>query len=295
VVGPAVVRVPQLGAPIARPDAAATGWPRRYARLVRTADLAALAVAVAAGSLLITPVTATASPAAAAALVSAIVVAALGTGRAWDPVVLGVGSTEFRRLVTAVGAAAVALALGGLAVGVDDAVRPWVFAVLPGYAALSVALRGVLRSWLHGRRRDQRFRLPVLAVGNPGDVADLIARTRRDHRFGWTVTGACTPSGTGPGGAPDVDGVPVVGDLDSVSAVVGAVGYAVVAVAPGPGWTSRRLHELAWRLEGTRTELVIDPGLAEFGRGRLGLVALDGTPVLQLCAPRRTGVRAAGR
>jgi lipopolysaccharide/colanic/teichoic acid biosynthesis glycosyltransferase len=264
-------------------------WQERYATLVQVAELAALAVCVTAGILLTRQPEPAALAVGGASLV--LVVCALGAARAWEAVILGSGSTEYRRVGRAVGVSAVLLALAGLALQLDDVVRPWVFAVLPGFAAVAVLLRHGLRSWLHRQRRSQRFQLPVLAVGSEEVVAELIARTRRDQHFGWTVTGACTATGSGPHGAAEIDGVPVVGDLADIPAAVREGGYRVVAVAPGPGWGPRRLHELAWQLEGTRTELAVDPGLMEVGGPRLQLTPVDCMPLVKLSRPRLVGGR----
>jgi lipopolysaccharide/colanic/teichoic acid biosynthesis glycosyltransferase len=262
-------------------------WQERYAALVRAVDLSSLTACMTVGVLM----TRQTGHQVAALATLIVVVCALGLGRAWEPVVLGTGATEYRRLVRAVVGAAIVVAFGGLALQVDDIVRPWVFGVLPAYAVLAVVLRRGLRVWLHRQRRTGRFQLPVLAVGSHDAVSELIARTRRDPSFGWTVTGACTSTGTGRYGGTDIDGVPVVGDLEEVPAAVRRTGYRVVAVAPGPGWGPRRLHELAWQLEGTRTELAVDPGLTEFGGPRLHVTPVDGMPLVTLCKPRLIGGR----
>jgi exopolysaccharide biosynthesis polyprenyl glycosylphosphotransferase len=129
----------------------------------------------------------------------------------------------------------------------------------------------------------------VLVVGSCEAVADLIRRTRRDRHFGWSVEGVCTPTGTGPNGSMDVEGVRVVGDLSSVNRVVRRSGYRVVAVAPAPGWGPRRLHELAWQLEGTNTELAVNPGLMEIAGPRLHITPVDGLPLVRLTHPQFTG------
>ena len=131
---------------------------------------------------------------------------------------------------------------------------------------------------------------PLLAVGTAECVRDLIERTRRDPYTGWVVTGACTPSGTAPGGTEHIAGVPVVGDLDSVSSIVRAGEHRAVAVSPAPGWTSRRLHQLAWDLEEVSVELVVDPGLMEVAGPRLHITPVDGLPLLRLTQPTFTGV-----
>jgi lipopolysaccharide/colanic/teichoic acid biosynthesis glycosyltransferase len=285
--GPALPAVPRFGG--RRPQTIGVRWQDRYAMLVQGAELTALIACVTIGVLLAPQPVETAL--AAGGITLLVVASALRAGRAWEAVILGSGPTEYRRVGRAVLTSAVVLALAGLALQLDDLVRPWVFDVLPAFAAVAVLLRHGLRSWLHRQRRSQRFQLPVLAVGSHEAVAELIARTRRDQQFGWTVTGACTSTGTGPGGAVEIDGVPVVGDLEAIPAAVREADYRVVAVAPGPGWGPRRLHELAWQLEGTRTELAVDPGLMEIGGPRLQLTPVDSMPLVTLGKPRLVGGR----
>jgi exopolysaccharide biosynthesis polyprenyl glycosylphosphotransferase len=87
-----------------------------------------------------------------------------------------------------------------------------------------------------------------------------------------------------------VHGVPVVGDLDSVNAVVAHGDYQVVAVAPADGWSSQRLHRLSWDLEGRGIDLVVHPGLMEVAGPRLHVAPVDGLPLLRLTEPAFTGV-----
>ena len=115
---------------------------------------------------------------------------------AWDPTVLGNGGAEYRRLVRGFAVAAAALALAGLATRISD-VRAWVFGAVPAACALAIIGRVALRRRLHRRRLAGECRHEVLAVGSPDAVADLITRTRRDRRHGWSVTAACTSTGAG--------------------------------------------------------------------------------------------------
>ncbi|MGH3888744.1 MAG: sugar transferase [Pseudonocardiaceae bacterium] len=218
----------------------------------------------------------------------ALTAAALGPARAWDPSILGQGSEEFSRLLRALVTVAVVIGLVGLALKLLS-VRPYVFGVIPVAFILAVVGRLGLRKVLHRHRRSGACMHRVLAVGTEDAVAKLIVRTRQATHNGWTVTGACTPSGTGTDGGRSIRDVPVVGDLDSVAKVAGKGGYRVVSVAQTPGWTSQRLHHLAWDLEGTGTELVVDPGLMEIAGPRLHVAAVDGLPLLRLTEPAFTG------
>ena len=104
------------------------------------------------------------------------------------------------------------------------------------------------------------------------------------------MVGACTPTGRADDGSDTIMGVPVLGDLDSVADIVHVGEYRVVAVCPTPGWTSRRLHQLAWNIEDVSAELVVDPGLMEVAGPRLHVAPVDGLPLLRLTRPTFTGL-----
>jgi exopolysaccharide biosynthesis polyprenyl glycosylphosphotransferase len=264
-------------------------WELRYAESVVVADLAAMAVSLylhkwwgQASGYDLTPI-------ALGLIVMALTVVIFGVARAWDRSVLGQGSQEFSRLLRAAVALAVVVGLAGLSLKRLE-VRPYVFGVVPMAFILAAIGRMALRKVLHRRRRNGACLHEVLAVGTDDAVAKLIMRTRQAPHHGWTVTGACTPSGTGTDGGPSILGVPVAGDLDSVPELATIGRYRVVSVAQTPGWSSRRLHHLAWDLEGTGVELVVDPGLMEIAGPRLHVAAVDGLPLLRLTEPAFTGV-----
>jgi exopolysaccharide biosynthesis polyprenyl glycosylphosphotransferase len=265
-------------------------WETRYARAVVGGDLLTVLVAVAVGVGI--GFGNTAAEPRLAALIGAgtalCFVACMIATRAWEPGILGRGSEEFSRLLRSTASTSMLVGLVGLAFQVS-ATRPWVFGVIPGMGALAGAARYLLRRPLYRQRARGRCVHQVLAVGGAEWVSDLIARTRRAAYHGWQVTGACTPDGAGPNGAGDVAGVPVIGDLDATASMVLGGDYRVVAVAPADGWSARRLHQLAWDLEGQGVELVVHPGLMEVQGPRLHVSPVDGLPLLRLTEPRFTG------
>jgi exopolysaccharide biosynthesis polyprenyl glycosylphosphotransferase len=210
---------------------------------------------------------------------------AVPLNRGWQVSVLGHGAEEFRRLGGGLAIAVVVLALGGLATGLRD-VRPWVFVVVPTAAVLAVALRYQLRRLLHRARRTGRCLLPVLAAGARDTVGDLITRTRKAPHLGWRVEAACTTSG-GRGG--DIDGVPVIGGLASLTSLVRGGDYRIVAVTADAYWTPARLRKLAWELEGSATEMIVAPTLMEIAGPRLHVTGVLGMPMLRVAAPVFTG------
>jgi exopolysaccharide biosynthesis polyprenyl glycosylphosphotransferase len=219
---------------------------------------------------------------------AAVMLMAMASARAYDVRILGAGSAEFTRLSRATVGSALVLSFVALTFEVRS-VRPWVLLYVPLVGLACGLGRYALRKALHRHRRAGRFLLPVLAVGSATDVADLVARTLRDPHFGWVVTGACTTSGTGLGGAALIAGVPVVGDLDVVGRLACNGDYRVVAVAASPGWGPKRLQQLSWDLEKSPVELAVHPGLMEIAGPRLHIAPVDGMPLLRLTEPRFTG------
>ncbi|MDD7917654.1 sugar transferase [Actinomycetospora callitridis] len=256
-------------------------WQRRLTRIVVATDLTVIALVSALATIIggwgLGPSTQF------NAVAAALVLGGLVGYRAWDRGVLGQGADEFNRVLRGTAIAAVVLALAGMALKID-AVRPWIFGVIPATGAGLLLGRYAVRRVLHRARRDARCMSSVLVVGSEAAVADLVARARRVPHHGWTVTAACTSTGAG-----EIAGVPVVGDLDDVARHVHELGIEVVAVAPTPGWTPKRLHSLAWDLEGAGVELVVDPGLMEITGPRLHVAPVDGLPLLRLTEPRWGG------
>jgi exopolysaccharide biosynthesis polyprenyl glycosylphosphotransferase len=275
-----------------RPLVAAHPWEVRFRVAAVTTDCVAIVISVVVGYVLglgsHVPEFGDVAPGVGIVAGTLMVCALLAT-RAWDPRILGHGSEEFSRLIRAVVTSAVALGLLGLALEALAA-RPWVFGLMPMAGALAAGGRIVLRLNLYRLRKNGKCTLPVLAVGTVESVTDLICRTRRDTNRGWTVSGVCTPTGAAAHGGSDILGVPVVGDLDGVADAAREGGQRVVAVCPTPGWTSKRLHQLAWNLEGLTAELVVDPGLMEVAGPRLHVDPVDGLPLLRLTRPTFTGV-----
>lgn len=217
------------------------------------------------------------------------VLCALGMNRVWNMVLLGQGAEEFGRLGRGLFSADVALGLAGLAFSIDT-MRPWVFLVVPVIAMLTFPMRYFLRKLLHKARNDGRCLLPVLAAGSVHTVRDLIERTRINSHIGWRVDGVCTTTGLG-NAAGELDGIPVVGDLDSLADHVRRGGYRIVAITADPSWTPKRLQQLAWKLEGSGAEMVVAPTLMEVAGPRLHMTGVFGMPLLRVSAPTFTGIR----
>jgi exopolysaccharide biosynthesis polyprenyl glycosylphosphotransferase len=275
--------------PTSRPVAT---WEIKYRRVVIASDLGAILAAVLlVGSVVANSAVETGfSPLLFGPATVLTVLASLTACRAWSTAVLGQEAEEFRRLGKAVVAAAVVLAVVSFGFGLTSA-RGWIFVVVPTIAVVAFPLRYVLRQLLHRRRRVGRCLLPVLVAGSVETATDLIARTRREPHNGWRVEAVCAGGASAPVDRGDVDGVPVVGQLDELADHVRRGGYRVVAITPDPYWTPLRLQRLAWQLEGTSTEMVVAPVLMEVAGPRVHITGVLGLPLLRVSAPTFTGAR----
>ncbi|HEU5469726.1 MAG TPA: sugar transferase [Actinophytocola sp.] len=267
------------------------GWEPRYRRSVIVSDVLSILTAVCLVGSLVGAWTgmAGAKVVVLGAVTAGVVLCSLAMNRAWNLVVLGQGAEEFRRLGRGLFLADVGLGLAGLAFSIST-MRPWVFLVVPAMALLAFPARYGLRKLLHRARIEGRCLLPVLAAGSPSTVTDLITRTRKNPHIGWRVDAVCTADGRG-NRAGELDGVPVVGELDKLADHVRRGGYRIVAITGDPYWTPKRLQQLAWTLEGSGAEMVVAPPLMEVAGPRLHMTGVFGMPLLRVSAPTFTGGR----
>nr|WP_229690886.1 sugar transferase [Sphaerisporangium melleum] len=214
-------------------------------------------------------------------------VAAVALNRAYEARLIGGGSEEFRRITRCgffltAGVAIVAY------VTKTDLARGYVVLDLPLMTALALFCRYALRVRLHAMRARGRCMRRVVAAGHRASTADLVRRFRREPYHGMQVVGVCLPQGEAAGA---VEGVPVLGDLSDVPLVVGQVAADTVAVLACPELDGTALRRLAWRLEKTRTDLVVAPALMEVAGPRTTIRPVAGLPLLHVEHPELSGMR----
>jgi exopolysaccharide biosynthesis polyprenyl glycosylphosphotransferase len=199
--------------------------------------------------------------------------------------IFGAGSDEFRRVLNAAVGLAAGIAIISYAAKIDFA-RGYFVIALPSVAAVDLAARYRLRKHLHRLRRVGSCMQRVVAVGHAPAVADLVATLRRDKYVGLSVVGACLADRSRPA---EVAGVPVFGELSSVSAAVREFSADAVAVLACPEMNGIRLRDLAWELEETSTDLCVAPALIDVAGPRTTIRPVAGLPLLQLDHPELAG------
>ncbi|WP_336207949.1 sugar transferase [Nonomuraea sp. LPB2021202275-12-8] len=264
-------------------------WVRAYRFRALAADsLCGCAGAAAAFAFRFGEVTAHATPYLMASMVLPLVwISAVALNRAYEPRMIGVGSEEFRRVVQCGVALTAALAIGSYVTKTDVA-RGYVVLALPLITLLTLMFRYGLRRSLHRRRARGACMRRVVAVGHAASVDELVRLFRKERYHGMDVVAACLPDDAPVDGVAEV---PVVGHFSDVPLVVDQVRADTVAVLACPEMDGLALRRLAWRLEATRTELVVAPALMEVAGPRTTIRPAAGLPLLHVEHPELTGVR----
>lgn len=215
--------------------------------------------------------------------------------RAYDPRFLGVGTTEFGRVVRTFLHLSVLTAFVSYAAGLDVA-RGFLFLALPLVLLLSCGARYVARLRLCRLRRAGEAMSRVLVVGRAASVRALAESMDRDRSAGLRVVAACLPAAEA--ADPRVAsrlaaaGIVVLGDLESVRDGVDAVGARSVAVVAGDVGTEL-LRAISWELEGSDADLIVSSGLTEVAGPRVHVQTVAGLPLLRIDQPEFVGFRRA--
>jgi exopolysaccharide biosynthesis polyprenyl glycosylphosphotransferase len=211
----------------------------------------------------------------------------IGLNRGYEPRLIGVGSEEFRRIAQCGLTLIAAVAITAYVTKADLA-RGYVVVALPLMTVLTLLARYGLRRRLHGRRRrGEDCMRRVVAVGHRSGIAELTARFRRERYHGMEIVAACLPADS----SGEIEEVPVLGDFTDVPLVVQQVGADTVAVLACPELDGTALRRLAWRLERTRTDLVVAPALMEVAGPRTTIRPVAGLPLLHVEHPEIAGTR----
>lgn len=199
---------------------------------------------------------------------------------AYDSRYLGVGSEEFKRLVTATTTLLALIAMAAYFTKVAPPLRLVIPALAMGLVLLMIG-RWLLRIWLGRQREAGNYQLSTLIVGEPFLARELASALEADPVAGFRVVGAVSPP---QGGLGHLDPW-----LDDVMGWVRTRKVAAVAVAESASIAPELLRRLAWALEGPRVDLLVSPALSDVAGPRVSVRPAAGLPLLHLDEPSLTG------
>jgi exopolysaccharide biosynthesis polyprenyl glycosylphosphotransferase len=197
----------------------------------------------------------------------------LGLRGTYDQRVVGLGTEEVRRVVSAT------LYTFAFVAGVSyliraDISRAYAFVSLPLGLILIIVTRFAWRGWLYRQRTHNAYMHRTVIVGSGLASDELQERLVRDSYAGYLVVDHyAAPSGTD---------APLGPWLDGLDAVLEGTSAEAVAVTPSESISSEAIRQLAWRLEGRAVDLLIAPAMMDVTGPRLSVRPAAGLPLLHL-------------
>ena len=224
-------------------------------------------------------------------ILAVVWLAALGLQESWDLSLTGIGSEEYRRVVTSTAWAFGIIAVTDLLLQLG-LVRGYLAIALPVGLVGLLAGRHLLRRDLARKRSRGAFTSQVVVLGKPRSVIALCNTFNRCSHAGYRVVGACLPDYQGKVGL-EIDTrtgpVPVLGNQHSVAEVVSLTNADALAVTSAEHLGHEHMRTLTWQLDSLGTDLIVMPGMVDIVGPRLKIRPIDNMPLFHVARPRHDG------
>lgn len=273
-------------------------WIHGYVVRLAWSDAAIVAIAVTVAQLVRFGADSALTPNGAAQVPAVMVSVALGTTwilalRAFqtlDRRIVGSGSQEYSRVVTACLSVFGVLAMFDLLLRLNIA-RGFVAIALPVGTAGLLLSRWVWRQCLGHQRMKSKNLEHVLVVGTARSAIPMIERLAREPNLGYRVVGLCLPSRDGHRDSVTVGhtAIPVCGTFDDVCTSVVEAGATTVAVTSAEALGHEAMQTLSWDLEGLDVDMMVAPGITDVAGPRVMVRPVAGLPLLHIDKPRYEG------
>jgi exopolysaccharide biosynthesis polyprenyl glycosylphosphotransferase len=166
--------------------------------------------------------------------------------------------------------------------------RGWI-ASLAFFCALTVGAGRFAVRKLSGRLSASGYLCtPALIVGTNEEARTIARSLRRNRKMGYSAVGFVS---VGPAPTGTVDGLPVVGAVDSIAVLARQTGVAAVVIA-GTAVRADVLLQIDAALQSVDVEIRLTPGLPHVSPSRITIRPLDGLALLSLDR-RELGIRQA--
>ncbi|WP_054813942.1 sugar transferase [Nocardia arizonensis] len=216
-----------------------------------------------------------------------------------SPQVVGAGTEEYRRLVSATMRLFGMLAILSLIFQIEFA-RGYLAIALPSGLLGLMASRLLWRLHARSRRRTRDdYLTAVLVVGSAEAAQAMATAFSGDPNSGYRVVGVCVPDGVPGNGAHGVRAagrpVSVFGDDRSVVDAVRRSGADTVAVTATDYLGPAELRRMAWELDPLGVELIVAPGVVDISGARLTNRLVAGMPMLHIAKPQYDRAKSTGK
>jgi exopolysaccharide biosynthesis polyprenyl glycosylphosphotransferase len=222
-------------------------------------------------------------------VIAAAWLSALSVAHTRDSRVVGMGVTEYKRVVNSSALTFGLLAIAFVVGNVDIARGYFVLALPIGVVGL-LGSRWLWRKWLIKQRMFDHYLSRALVVGGLDDVQYVVKQIRQKSGAAYNVVGAAVENAeTNRVSVGNTEQVPIVADLVGVAAAASRLGVDTVIVAGQPHGGSQFIRNLGWELEGTATELVLASRLTDVAGPRIHFRPVEGLPLIHVEIPQFEG------
>lgn len=198
--------------------------------------------------------------------------------------VIGTGSTEYIRIVDASVRLFGVIAIIAFLTRVDVA-RGFLLISLPLGVVMLIISRWLWRQWLISQRQLGTYSARVLLVGSEASVAHLAKELSRTPGAGYTVVGACVPSGRVADTIPGTE-IPIMGNVNAIDRAILATGADTVAVTSTDELPPDKVKQISWGLEAGKQHLVLAPSIVDIAGPRIHMRPVAGLPLIHVETPR---------
>jgi exopolysaccharide biosynthesis polyprenyl glycosylphosphotransferase len=270
------------------------GWPRKLAFSIIATDAAVIALAILVGHIVRFGVDSTSlefsggqiAYAAIGPLIGVVWMVALAAGRTREHRIIGVGLTEFTRVMNMTfitfGVLAIVSYLAKLELG-----RGYLLIALPTGLTLLLLDRLAWRRVLQWMRRGGRCLTGAIIVGPRRDVAKVVAQLRRNLRAGYRPIAVTITDGDtqGDDGLDELPRVPMK-HLVTVSKRTRTRAVMIAGELPRG---QNQIRDLGWDLENSKVGLILLSRLTDVSGPRIHLRPIEGLPMVDVDLPQYTG------
>lgn len=199
--------------------------------------------------------------------------------------VFGVGLDEYKRVFNASLVAASLIGVGSYLANFPLSRGFFLLAFGLGIPALLTG-RLLLRRAIQSARKHGALRQRVLIVGTRSHIDEIAAVLRRESWLGYQVVGALTPEYDL--AEETASGVPVLGNTDEVTSLVGSVAADVIFFAGGSVGASSQFRQNVWDLERRNVQVVVAPSVTDISSERIRIRPVAGLPLIHIDPPTWT-------
>lgn len=199
---------------------------------------------------------------------------------------LGVGSEEYKRVLGASLFTAGFVSLSALAVGLEFGQSLVLLGILPGTLILLLS-RWMMRRILHIRARQGATLHRVIVVGGAADISYLARQISAKSAGMYQIVGLIEDTNT----PVEVGDIPVSNSLDDVEYMINVHGADSVMVAGALNSGTDAVKNLGWKLEKSKTELILASSLTNIAGPRIHMRPVEGLPLMHVEPPVFDGTR----